>query len=427
MHVHPVSRPIQLGALADRNDFPILNRQIRDGQRLIYLDSAATSQKPWHVLDAERDFYLLHNAAAHRGAHQLAEEATELYEEARDAVASFIGARNSEVIFTRSATEAINLVSYAMSNTASMGDTHSPFHVGPGDEVLVTQMEHHANLVPWQQLALRTGATLRWVPVTPDGRLDQSAFDTLLTNRTRLVAVTHQSNVLGTINPIAALAQKAHAVGALVMVDGAQSVAHQPVDMAALDADFFAFSAHKMLGPNGIGVLWGRQQLLEQMPPVMTGGSMIETVRMDHTTFLPPPQRFEAGVPMAPQATGLAAAISYLNFLGMQSVYHYEAALTTLALERLTTLPGIRIIGPQDSHQRGATISFTVEGIHPHDVGQVLDARGIAVRTGHHCARPLCERFEIPASIRASFYVYNTADEIDDLVDGIMEAQRFFA
>ncbi|MEV0604721.1 SufS family cysteine desulfurase [Streptomyces sp. NPDC050315] len=409
-----------------KDDFPILRRRVRDDRELVYLDSAATSQKPLQVLDAERDFYLCHNAAAHRGAHQLAEEATEVYESARQTVADFLGAQAPEIVFTRNATEAINLVAYALSN-ASATQKGSPFCIGPGDEILITEMEHHANLVPWQQLAERTGATLRWVPLTSDGRLDDAAFDRMLSMRTKLVAVTHQSNVLGTINPVASLASRAHGVGALVLVDGAQSVAHQAVNIAELGADFFVFSAHKMLGPNGIGVLWGRQELLAEMPPFITGGSMIETVRMDRTTFLAPPQRFEAGVPLAPQAAGLAAAIHYLSALGMKAVEAHEAELTALTLEGLAGLKGVSVIGPSTLHDRGATVSFTVDGIHPHDVGQVLDDHGVAVRTGHHCARPICDRYGIPASTRASFYIYNTPEDIAALVEGIEAAQRFFA
>ncbi|ARZ71036.1 cysteine desulfurase [Streptomyces sp. HU2014] len=409
-----------------KKDFPILGRRIRDDQRLVYLDSAATSQKPLQVLDAERDFYLHHNAAAHRGAHQLAEEATEGYESARETVAGFLKARADEIVFTRSATESVNLVAYAMNNASQAGEEYAGFRVGPGDEILVTEMEHHANLVPWQQLAGRTGATLRWVPLTDDGRLDTTTFDALIGERTRLVAVTHQSNVLGTVNPVREIADRAHAVGALVLVDGAQSVAHQPIDVTGLGADFFAFSAHKMLGPNGIGVLWGRRELLERMPPFLTGGSMIEEVRMDRTTFLAPPQRFEAGVPMAPQAVGLAAAIRYLEALGMENVEAHENTLSRLALEALGDIDGVTVIGPRTTRDRGATIAFTVDGIHPHDVGQVLDDRGVAVRVGHHCARPICDRYGIPATARASFYLYNSQDDVKALAEGVRAAQRYF-
>ncbi|MGH3404127.1 MAG: aminotransferase class V-fold PLP-dependent enzyme [Streptosporangiaceae bacterium] len=411
---------------AVRADFPILGRAVRGGHPLIYLDSGATSQKPRQVLDAERDFYTVHNSAAHRGAHLLGEEATDAYEGARVRVAEFIGADPGEIIFTKSATEALNLVAYAMSNAATAGPEAERFRVGPGDEILVTEMEHHANLVPWQQLCLRTGATLRWFGVTPDGRLDLSNAGELISDRTRLVAVTHQSNVTGTVPPVAEIARLAHARGALVVVDAAQSVPHQPVDVAALGADFLAFSAHKMLGPSGIGVLWGRRELLEAMPPYVTGGSMIEVVRMEGSTFLPPPERFEAGVPPAAQAVGLAAACDYLDGIGMARVAAHEESLTSRGLAAVTAIPGVRVLGPLTTENRGGAISFVVDGVHPHDVGQVLDELGIAVRTGHHCAWPLHRALGVQASTRATFYLYNTHDEVEALADGIRQAQQFF-
>jgi cysteine desulfurase/selenocysteine lyase len=411
---------------AVRADFPILGRAVRGGNPLIYLDSGATSQKPRQVLDAERDFYTVHNSAAHRGAHLLGEEATDAYEGARVRVAEFIGADPGEIIFTKSATEALNLVAYAMSNAATAGPEAERFRVGPGDEILVTEMEHHANLVPWQQLCLRTGATLRWFGVTPDGRLDLSNAGELISDRTRVVAVTHQSNVTGTVPPVAEIARLAHARGALVVVDAAQSVPHQPVDVAALGADFLAFSAHKMLGPSGIGVLWGRRELLEAMPPYVTGGSMIEVVRMEGSTFLPPPERFEAGVPPAAQAVGLAAACDYLDGIGMARVAAHEESLTEHGLAAVTAIPGVRVLGPLTTENRGGAISFVVDGVHPHDVGQVLDELGIAVRTGHHCAWPLHRALGVQASTRATFYVYNTHDEVEALADGIRQAQKFF-
>jgi cysteine desulfurase/selenocysteine lyase len=411
---------------AVRADFPILGRSVRGGHPLIYLDSGATSHKPRQVLDAEHDFYTMHNAGVHRGAHLLAEEATDLYEGARVRVADFIGADAGEVVFTKSATEGLNLVAYAMSNAATAGPEAARFRVGPGDEILITEMEHHANLVPWQQLCLRTGATLRWFGVTPDGRLDLSNIDELLTDRTKLVAVTHQSNVTGVIPPVTELARLAHARGALVVVDGAQSAPHQVVDVAALGADFFAFSSHKMVGPSGIGVLWGRRELLEAMPPYVTGGSMIEVVRMEASTFLPPPERFEAGVPPSAQAIGLAAACDYLDGLGMANIVAHEEALTEHALEAITAIPGVRVLGPLSTENRGGAVSFEVAEIHPHDVGQVLDELGIAVRTGHHCAWPLHRALGVQASTRASFYLYNTHDEVDALADGIRQAQKFF-
>jgi cysteine desulfurase/selenocysteine lyase len=411
---------------AVRADFPILGRAVRGGNPLIYLDSGATSHKPRQVLDAEHDFYTMHNAGVHRGAHLLAEEATDAYEGARVRVADFIGADAGEVIFTKSATEGLNLIAYAMSNAATAGPEAERFRVGPGDEILITEMEHHANLVPWQQLCLRTGATLRWFGVTPEGRLDLSNIDELLTDRTKLVAVTHQSNVTGVIPPVTQLAALAHARGALVVVDGAQSAPHQVVDVAALGADFFAFSSHKMVGPSGIGVLWGRRELLEAMPPYVTGGSMIEIVRMEASTFLPPPERFEAGVPPSAQAVGLAAACDYLDGLGMANIVAHEEALTAHALEAVTAIGGVRVLGPLTTEDRGGAVSFEVDQIHPHDVGQVLDELGIAVRTGHHCAWPLHRALGVQASTRASFYLYNTHDEVDALADGIRQAQKFF-
>jgi cysteine desulfurase / selenocysteine lyase len=415
-----------LDVAAIRADFPLLSRTVRDGKRLVYLDSGATSQKPRSVLDAERDFYERHNAAVHRGAHLLAEEATDAYEAARRTIARFIGAAEREVVFTKNTTEGINLVAYAMSNAATAGPEAARFRVEPGDEIVITEMEHHANLVPWQQLCQRTGATLRWLPVTPDGRLDLSTLDDIVTDRTKVLAFTHQSNVLGTVNPVAVLVARAHEVGALVVLDAAQSVPHAPVDVHALGVDFAAFSGHKMLGPLGVGVLYGRHELLSAMPPFLTGGAMIEVVHIDHTTFAAPPQRFEAGVPMAAQAVGLAAACDYLSNVGMDAVERHERALTAYALDALGSLPGVRLIGPPTPEARGATFAFDVEGIHPHDVGQVLDAEGVAVRVGHHCAWPLHRVFAVAATTRASLYLYNDLADIDALVHGIEHVQRFF-
>jgi cysteine desulfurase / selenocysteine lyase len=418
--------PVPLDVEAVRRDFPILGRAVRGGNDLIYLDSGATSQKPRQVLDAERDFYNTRNAAAHRGAHLLGEEATDAYEGARARIAAFLHANPDEIVFTKSATESVNLVAYAMSNAATSGPEARRFAVGPGDEVLVTEAEHHANLVPWQQLCERTGATLRWFGVQPDGRLDLSKAGELINSRTKLVAVTHQSNVTGVVPPVAEIAAIAHAHGALVLADGAQSVPHQPVDVTQLGADFLVFSGHKMLGPSGIGVLWARRELLEAMPPFISGGSMIEVVRMEGSTFLPPPARFEAGVPAAAQAVGLAAACDYLDALGMANVAAHEEALTAHALKALSGINGLRVLGPLDTEHRGGAVSFVLDGIHPHDVGQVLDELGIAVRTGHHCAWPLHRALGAQASTRASFYVYNTHDEVDALADGIRQAQEFF-
>jgi cysteine desulfurase/selenocysteine lyase len=420
------TRPAALDVARLKADFPILARTVRGGHRLVYLDSGATSQKPVQVLDAERAFYERHNAAVHRGAHQLAEEATDAYERARATIAAFIGAQPDEVVFTKNATEGVNLVAYAMSNAATAGPESARFVVGPGDSVVVTEMEHHANLVPWQQLALRTGATLRWLGVTDEGRLDLSDLEQVVDATTKVVAFTHQSNVLGTVNPADVLVRRAHEVGALVVVDAAQSVPHQPVDVGRLGADYVVFSGHKMLGPTGVGVLWGRSELLAAMPPFLTGGSMIEVVRMEGSTFAPPPQRFEAGVPMTAQAVGLAAACDYLSAVGMAAVAEHEHRLTGLALEGLAELPGVRVVGPLTTEARGGAVSFAVDGIHPHDVGQVLDDLGVEVRVGHHCAWPLHRRFGTVATTRATFYLYNDESDVQALVDGVRHAQRYF-
>jgi cysteine desulfurase/selenocysteine lyase len=409
-----------------RQDFPILGRTVRDGHRLVYLDSGATSQKPLAVLDAERVFTLRHNAPVHRGAYQLAEEATDAYEAARAAVAGFVGAPFDEIVFTKNATEAINLVAYAMGNAATSGPEADRFRIGPGDRIVVTEMEHHANLVPWQQLALRTGAELAWLGLTDDGRLDLEDLDQVVDERTKVLAFVHQSNILGTVNPVDVLVRRAREVGALVVLDACQSVPHGPVDLPTLGVDFAAFSGHKMLGPTGVGVLWGRGKLLAALPPFLTGGSMIETVRMEASTFAAAPQRFEAGTPAVAQAIGLGAAVAYLEALGMPAVAAHEHRLTGYALEQLASVPGLRVIGPASNQDRGGAISFAVEGIHPHDLGQVLDDRGIAVRVGHHCAWPVCRRYGVPATTRASFHVYNERDEVDLLVEGVRAAQAFF-
>jgi len=413
-----------LDATTLRKDFPILDRTVRGGRRLVYLDSGATSQKPRAALGAERDFYETHNAAVHRGAHQLAEEATEAFEGARARLARFVSAEPGETVFTRNATEALNMVAYGFTN-ATLAGGPTRFVLGPGDEILITEMEHHANLVPWQQVAQRTGATLRWFGITDDGRLDLDAD--LITERTKVVAVTHQSNVLGTINPISRIAQLAHAVGAIVVVDACQSVPHMPVDVATLGADFVAFSGHKMLGPTGVGVLWGRSELLELMPPMLTGGSMISQVFMDHSTFAEPPQRFEAGSLNIAQAVALAAACDYLDAVGLEAIHEHEQRLAALALAGLAELPGIRIIGPTDLSDRGAAVSFVADGIHSHDLGQVLDDSGIAVRVGHHCAWPLHRRYGLAATTRATFYLYNDEQDVAALLAGTRRALEFFA
>ena len=412
----------ELAAL--RADFPILSRTVRDGRRLVYLDSGATSQKPRSVLDAEREFYERHNAAVHRGAHQLAEEATDLFEGARAAVASFVGVAPDEVVFTKNATEGLNLVTYAMSNAVTAGPAAARFAVGPGDEIVVTEMEHHANLVPWQELCRRTGATLRWLEVDDDGRLALDGLETVVTDRTRVLAFTHASNVLGTLNPVAPLVARARSVGALVVLDACQSVPHLPVDLGALGVDFAAFSGHKMLGPSGVGVLWGRSEVLAAMPPFLTGGSMIEMVRMEGSTYAPPPQRFETGVPMTAQAVGLHAAVDYLTALGMDRVEAHERRLTGLLLDRLAGLPWVRVLGPTTTEARGGAVSFVVDDVHAHDVGQVLDDEGVAVRVGHHCAWPLHRRFGLAATTRASFGPYNGPDDVDALVRGLHRVRQ---
>ena len=405
-----------------RKDFPIFTRTIRDGKRLVYLDSGATAQKPQSVIDAEVDFYRLHNAAAHRGAHQLAEEATDLFEGARAKVAAFIGAAAEEVVFTKSATESLNLIAYAMGN-APIGNR---FHLSAGDEIVVSQMEHHANLIPWQQLAARTGAILRWFDVTPEGRLDLSQIPQLITARTKVVALTHQSNVLGTINPLAEIVAAAHAVGAVVVLDACQSVPHMKVDVAQLGVDFLAFSGHKTVGPTGVGIMWGRSALLEELPPFLTGGSMIADVSMTTATWAPAPAKFEAGVPNMAQAVGLGAAVDYLSAIGMDVIAQHEHMLTEDLLGKLLNIKEVAVVGPLTMESRGGALSFTVAGIHPHDLGQFLDSQGIAVRTGHHCAWPLTRSLGVPATTRASLYLYNTIEDNDALIDGVEAAMRYF-
>jgi cysteine desulfurase / selenocysteine lyase len=412
-----------------RKDFPILDRTVRGGRPLIYLDSANTSQKPRQVIDTLDDFYTRHNANIHRATHELGEEATEAYEGARIKVAQFIGAADeTEVVFTKNVSEAINLVAYSIGNATAGagGPAAAALRLSAGDEIVITEMEHHSNIVPWQLLCERTGATLRWFGVTPDGRLDESRLDELINPRTRLVALAHQSNVLGTINPVADIAARAHAVGALVLVDAAQSAPHGLVDVGALGADLVGFTGHKMCGPTGIGVLWGRRELLEQMPPFLGGGEMIETVWMERSTFAPPPHKFEAGTMPIAQAVGLGAAIDYLGEVGLAAVRAHEQDLLQHALSALTEIRGLRILGPTQAVDRGGAISFELDGIHPHDVSQVLDDRGVAVRAGHHCAWPLHRALGVQASTRASVYLYNTHDEVDALADGIRQVQKFF-
>jgi len=401
-----------------RADFPILSRVMRGGKQLAYLDSGATSQKPLQVLDAERQFLTTANGAVHRGAHQLMEESTDAYEQGREDIATFVGADSDELVFTKNATEAVNLVSYAL------GDDRFERSVGPGDVIVTTELEHHANLIPWQELARRTGATLRWYSVTEDGRIDLDSLE--LDERVKVVAFSHHSNVTGAIAPVRELVTRAKAVGALTVLDACQSVPHEPVGLHGLDVDYAAFSGHKMLGPTGIGVLYGRRELLGAMPPFLTGGSMIETVTMDATTYAPAPQRFEAGTPMTSQVVGLAAAARYLSAIGMDVVAVHERELVAVAIQGLSDIPGVRIIGPTRMAHRGSPVSFVVDGVHAHDVGQVLDDEGVAVRVGHHCAWPLHKHFGIAATARASFAVYNTLDEVDRLVAGVQRAVEFF-
>lgn len=406
-----------------RNDFPIFGRTIRAGKKLVYLDSGATSQKPNSVIDAESDFYRNHNAAAHRGAHQLAEEATEAIESAREVVANFLSAAIDEIVFTKSSTEALNLLAYSIGN-ASAGNL---FHLQPGDEIVVSEMEHHANLIPWQQLAKRTGAVLKWFEVTQSGRLDLSNIESIITDRTKLVALTHQSNVLGTIIPLAEIAKRTHEVGAFFILDACQSVPHMPVNVKALDADFLVFSGHKTVGPTGIGVLWGRANLLNHLPPFLFGGSMIESVTMTDATWAPAPRKFEAGVPNMAQIVGLGAALNYLTGVGMENIQQHEIALTRYTLDKLQEIDQLRIVGPTDTNSRGSAISFTLGEIHPHDLGQFLDSAGIAVRTGHHCAWPLTRKMGVPATTRASLYLYNDESDIDALITATLAAQKYFA
>ena len=385
------------------------------------------------MLDAERAFYEQHNSAVHRGAHQLAEEATETFESARETIARFIGAHTQEVVFTKSATEALNLVAYSCTNASAAeamdgidADVASRFALGAGDEIVITEMEHHANLVPWQELARRSGATLRWIGVTDDGRLDLTDLETVITDRAKIVAFTQVSNVLGTTNPLAAIVDRARMVGALTVLDASQSVPPLVVDVGDLGVDFVAFSGHKMFGPLGVGVFWGRYGLLEAMPPFLTGGSMIEAVRMEGSTYAAPPQRFEAGVPVAAQAVGLAAARDYLTRLGMPRVSAHEHALTEVLLAGLAKRPWPRVIGPVDGQERSGVVSFVVDGVHAQDVGQILDDAGVAVRVGRHCAMPLHQRMNVTATTRASFETYNTVAEVDALLDALDQVPAVF-
>jgi cysteine desulfurase/selenocysteine lyase len=407
-----------------RKDFPILSRVLADGRPLVYLDSANTSQKPQVVIDTMVDHLERHNANIARAMHQLGAEATSAYEEARDKVTAFLGAPDrAEVVFLKNATEALNL---AANTLAWAGERQ----VGPGDEVVITEMEHHSNIVPWQLLCERTGATLRWFGFTDDGQLDLSNADQLITERTKVVSLVWVSNMLGTINPIGEIARRAHEVGALVVVDASQAAPQLPIDLAVMPEeerpDLLAFTGHKAVGPTGIGVLWGRRAVLDQLPPFLGGGEMIETVTMEKSTYAPIPHKFEAGTPPIVEAVGLGAAVDYLSVLGMDNVHRHEQAVTAYALEGLQTVPGLRVLGPLDATQRGGAISFEIPGVHPHDVATVLDTRGIAVRAGHHCAKPAHARFGVQSSTRMSSYLYTTPAEIDALVEGLEYTRRYF-
>ncbi|HET7069267.1 MAG TPA: cysteine desulfurase [Nocardioides sp.] len=407
-----------------RKDFPILARVLADGRPLIYLDSANTSQKPQVVIDTMVDHLERHNANIARAMHQLGAEATAAYEDARDKVAAFIGAPDrDEVVFTKNITEGLNL----LANTLAWPGPHQ---VGPGDEIVITEMEHHSNIVPWQLLCERTGATLRWFGVTDDGRLDLSNVDELINERTKVVSLVWVSNMLGTINPVGEIARRAHEVGALVMLDAAQAAPQLPIDLASMPdderPDLLGFTGHKVVGPTGVGVLWGRRSLLDQLPPFLGGGEMIETVTMEKSTYAPVPHKFEAGTPPIVEAVGLGAAVDYLSVLGMDNVHRHEQAITAYALEGLQAVPGLRVLGPTDATQRGGAISFEIPGVHPHDVATVLDTRGIAVRAGHHCAKPAHARFGVQSSTRMSSYLYTTPAEIDALVEGLEYTRSYF-
>jgi len=403
-----------------QGDFPILSRKVRGGNRFIYLDSGATSQKPESVITAESDFYRTKNAAVHRGAHLVAEEASDAYEGARANLAKFIGAQTDEVIFTKSATESLNFLAY------SFGNKNSKICLKAGDEIVVSEMEHHANLIPWQQLAERVGAKLTWLPITSDGRLDLSKISQVITGKTKIVAITHQSNVFGTIVPIDQIVKAARSVGAFIILDACQSVPHFAVDVKKLDVDFLAFSGHKMLGPTGIGILWGKSELLEQLEPALFGGSMVDSVTMETATWAKAPRKFEAGVPNMAQAVGLSAAADYLNNVGMANVESHELALTKELLEGLSQISAVNVIGPLDMKDRGGVVSFTIDGVHPHDVGQVLDQYGIAVRTGHHCAWPLMRKLNLIGTTRASFHLYNDSKDVQALLQGVIKTKEYF-
>ena len=409
-----------LDVSAIKRDFPIFSQEMRGGKRLVFLDSGATSQKPIQVMDAERNFYSTTNAAVHRGSYLLAERASEAFEGARDRVAQFIGAQSHEIVFTKSATESLNLLAVSFERTSG------PLQIKAGDEIVLSELEHHANLIPWQELAKRTGAILKWFEMNEDGSLDLSKIDQIITSKCKVVAITHQSNVLGSVPDIAPIIAAAHAVGAVFVLDGCQSVPHQPVNVQNLDVDFLVFSGHKALGPTGVGVLWGRHSFLSQMEPFLYGGSMIETVTMTESTWAEAPKRFEAGVPNMAQAVGLAAALDYLDGVGLSTIHQWESHLTELALKGLKEIDGVKVIGPQGIEGRGGVISFTIAGLHPHDIGQVMDQYGVAVRTGHHCAWPLIRKLGLTGTTRASFYLYNDESDVEVFLESVVGARDYF-
>ena len=414
-----VYHPPRLGfdVQAVRADFPILDRNI-NGKKLVFLDSAASSQKPLQVIEAISNYYRTSHANVHRGIYRLSEEATDAYENARGRVARFINANSkNEIIFTRNTTESINLVAFSWARA----------NVNAGDEILLTEMEHHANLVPWQLVAQEKDARLRFIPITDDGLLDLTEMDNLLTERTKLVAFTQASNVLGTLTPVREIVDRAHSVGAVTLVDGAQGVPHMPVDVQALGCDFYAFSSHKMCGPTGVGVLWGRREILEGMPPFMAGGEMIRRVELERSEWAEIPHKFEAGTPAIAEAIGLGAAVDYLSDLGMEAVRAHEKELTAYALERLVEVPGLTVYGPTDLEVRGGVATFALDSAHPHDIATILDSEAVAVRAGHHCAMPLHKRLCLPASTRASFYIYNTLEEIDRLIEALYKVKHIFS
>ncbi len=409
-----------LDVTAIRADFPIFGEPMRGGRRLVFLDSGATSQKPRSVIEAESNFYFKNNAAVHRGSYLLAERASEAFDGARSEVAAFLGVDSNEIIFTKSATESLNILAYAL------GNSRSEFHLKAGDEIVLSELEHHANLIPWQQLAQRTGATIKWFSAREDGSLDLSDISSIITDRCKIVAITHQSNVLGSIPEIAPLVAAAHAVGALFVLDACQSVPHMPVSPRELGVDFLAFSGHKALGPTGVGVLWGRDEILAGLEPMLFGGSMIESVTMTSATWADVPKRFEAGVPNMAQAVGLAAGLRYLSDVGLENIHAWELSLTEAALAGLKAIDGVRVLGPQGLENRGGVISFVVDELHPHDVGQVMDQYGVAVRTGHHCAWPLIRKLGVLGTTRASFYLYNDMTDVEILLESVTAARDYF-